>query len=193
MTTTPTQFIATQKASVDALLAAQHTVFSGFEKLVDLNLRVAKAFLDEASEKTQEALSSEDPQQVYALLIAGAQPSPEKAVAYSKHVYDILVGTQNNLSRVAESHMTVARQQMVELMDQVAKNAPAGAEGVVALSKSALSGANSVYDSFTKAAKQAAVVTESNVAAATSATFDAAQESSKTAAAAARRNAPGAQ
>jgi hypothetical protein len=48
----------------------------------------------------------------------------------------------------------------------MAKNAPAGTEGVVTLVKQAVSAANSAFDQVSKATKQAVEVAEANMAAA---------------------------
>jgi hypothetical protein len=70
--------------------------------------------------------------------------------------------------------MAENNKKVVQLIDFAAKNAPAGSEPAVAALKSALAAANTAYDTFSKAAKQAVDFAESNVAAATSATMKAA-------------------
>lgn len=187
MTSTPTQLVAAQKASMNAFLAAQHTLFNGFEQLVDLNLKVTKAALDEASEKVQELTKAEDPAEGFTAFAAAVQPSPEKLVAYGKHVYDIVAGVQGNLGKLTETQVTETQRQLSELLEEVSKYSPAGSESLVGLMKSSLTGLQAMYDSFAKVARQAAVVTESNIAAAAAATLDAAEENSKAGAARANR------
>jgi hypothetical protein len=63
---------------------------------------------------------------------------------------------------------------MAELIDFAGKNAPAGSEPAMAMLKSAVAAANTAYDTFAKAAKQAVDMVESNVTAATNATVKAA-------------------
>src|SRR5690606_35694500 len=90
MSAIPQQVLASQKASLDKLIAVQGTFFGGFEKLVDLNLKVLKATFDEVAQKSQEAIGVKDPQEALAFASGLTQPNAEKAVAYSKHVYDIV-------------------------------------------------------------------------------------------------------
>ncbi|MGE4337789.1 MAG: TIGR01841 family phasin [Pigmentiphaga sp.] len=175
MSTLPAQLIASHKSSVDAMLAFQNTAFAGFERLIDLNLRVTRAVLDEVAQKSSEAAELQDPQQAFAFVSTAVQPSPEKAIAYSKHVYDIMTGVQAQVAKLTETQVAEVQKQLAEAVDALAKNAPAGSESAVALTKSVLANATSAYDSLSKAAKQAAVVTESNIAAATNATFEAAE------------------
>lgn len=175
MSAFPSQILASQKASLEAFLALQQTAFSGFEKLVDLNLRVVKATLDETTQKAQEALALEDPQQAVAFMTTlAAQPGAEKALAYSKHVYDIVSGVQTEVGRLTETQMAAAQKNLSEAIEQLTKNAPAGSESAVAFMKSSLATATAAYDSLSRVAKQAADVTESNITAAANATFDAA-------------------
>lgn len=187
MTAIPQQILDRQLAALSALTATQATLFSGFEKLVDLNMKVVKATLDEASQTSQQAAGVKDPQAAAAFASSLVQPGAEKAMAYSKHVYDIVTGVQNELAKLAETHIAEGQQHVAEAVDQFAQNAPAGSESAVALLKSSLATANGAYESMTKAAKQAADVAESNMNAAANATFKAATDAAgKTARAAGR-------
>jgi len=176
MSAIPQQVFASQKASLDKLIAVQGTFLGGFEKLIDLNLKVLKATFDEVAEKSQEAIDLKDPQEALAFASALAQPNAEKALAYGRHVYDIVSGVQADLSRLAEEQISHGRQQVSDLVDQLAKNAPTGAEGAVAMLKSSLTTANNAFESVAKVTKQAKEAAESNLNAATNATFRAASD-----------------
>ncbi len=193
MSVVPQQFLANQKATVDNLLAFQEAVFNGFEQLVDLNLKVARASLDEAVQKTQEALEVKDVQEAVSFTTGLVQPSPEKVSAYGKHVYDIVTGVQASLNRLTEEQIAQAQRQVDDTIDQLAKNAPTGSEGAVALMKSSLATANSAFESATKVARQASTAAESNITAAANATLKAASDAaevSKAAGAQRARRAP---
>ncbi|MBP6019629.1 MAG: phasin family protein [Burkholderiaceae bacterium] len=179
MSAIPQNVLANQKASLDSFLAIQNTFFSGFEKLVDLNLKVIKASMDEVAQKSQQAVEVKDPQEALSFTSGLVQPNAEKALAYSKHVYDIVSGVQADLSKLTEDQLSQGQQQISEAIDQLAKNAPTGSEGAVALLKSSLATANSAYDSVAKAARQAADAAESNIAAATNATMKAAADAAE--------------
>ena len=181
MSAIPQQVLARQKAAVNTFVAAQSAVFEGFEKLIDLNLKVVKATLDEVSQKSQQAADLKDAQEVSSFISASAQPSADKALAYSKHVYDIFAGVQAELSKLAEAQIAEGRLQVNAAVEQLTKNAPAGSESAVAMLKSSLATATSAYDSLAKAAKQAADVAESNMSAAANATFKAATDAAEAA------------
>ena len=179
MSAIPQQVLNSQKAAIDTLVAIQGSVFTGFEKLVDLNLKVIKATLDEVSETSQKVTSVKDVQEAAALTQGMVQPSAEKAMAYSKHVYDIISAVQADLSKLSESHVAEGQKHVHDAIDQFTKNAPAGSESAVAMLKSSVAQASSAYDAVTKAAKQAADAAEKNLSAAASASFKAAGEAAE--------------
>ena len=181
MTTTFTaeQFLAAQRSSVETLFGLTSKAFEGVEKLVELNLQVARATLAEAAETTQAALSIKDAQELLALQAGLLQPAAEKAAAYSRHLYDILAGTSAEVTKAAEATMAEGQQKVLALVDSAVKNAPAGTESAVALVKSAVAAANNAYESAHKAAKQATEVAEANFTAMTNTAVKATQSAAK--------------
>jgi phasin family protein len=179
MTFTPEQMMAAQKAQFETLFGLTNKAFEGVEKLVELNMQVAKTALGEVAESTKAALSVKDAQELMALQAGMLQPSAEKAAAYSRHVYDIMAGTTAEVTKAAEATMAEAQKKVMAAVDTAVKNAPAGSENAVALVKSAVAAANNAYESVNKAAKQAAEVAESNFQAMTSTAVKAAQTASK--------------
>jgi phasin family protein len=186
MSAIPQQVLNSQKAAIDAFVAVQGSVFSGFEKLVDLNLKALKATIDEVSATSQQVAGVKDAQEALSLSSGLVQPSAEKAMAYSKHVYDIVSTVQADLAKLSESHVAEGQKHVQDAIEQFTKNAPAGSEGAVAILKSSMAQASSAYDSMTKAAKQAAEVAEKNLAAAANATFKAAGQAADAAKSATR-------
>lgn len=159
---TAEQVLAAQKANVETLFGLTNKAFEGVEKLVELNLQVAKASLGEVAESTKAALSVKDAQELLNLQAGLLQPAAEKAAAYSRHLYDIAASTGAEVTKVAESQVADLQKSFAGVVDTAVKNAPAGSESAVALVKSALAAANNAYDSVHKAAKQAADVAEAN-------------------------------
>jgi phasin family protein len=173
---TAEQIITAQKANVETLFGLTHKAFEGVEKLVELNVQVAKAALGEAAETAKAALSVKDAQELLALQAGLLQPAAEKAAAYSRHVYDIAAATNAEVTKVAEEEVAKAQKSFAGFIDSAVKNAPAGTENAVTLVKSALAAANNAYESVHKAAKQAADVAEANFQAITSSAVKASQQ-----------------
>lgn len=173
MFTAPEQFASANKASVEALLNLANTAFASAERFAALNLNTARSLLEDSVANTKALLGAKDVQELMSLQTTLAQPSVEKAVAYSRSLYEIAAQTQEEISKIVEAQFTEANKTVATALDKAAKNAPAGSDVAVAAVKSAIAAANSAYDSISKAAKQVAEITEANVAAATNATVKA--------------------
>ena len=175
----PEQFTAAYQSNLETLFALSQTAFSGVEKVVALNLNVARANLQESVDRARSMMSVKDPQELLAWNAQQLQPAAEKAVAYSRLMYDIATSTQAEFTKVAESQLADANAKFVSLIDSAAKTAPAGSETAVAMMKSAVAAANSAYDTLSKASKQAVEMAEANVAAATNAAVKTTSRSKK--------------
>src|ERR1700735_2241372 len=171
---TPEQIAAANKAQFDTLFGLTNKAFEGLEKLLELKLQVVKSTLAESQENAQRALSVKDAQELLALQASLAQPVAEKALSYGRHVYEIVSATQGEIPRVAEAQFEEQNRKVQSLVENVAKNAPAGSETAVAVMKSAITAAHTTYETVHKATKQAVELAETNMAAATSAASKAA-------------------
>ena len=172
---TAEQVLAAHKANVETLFGLTNKAFEGVEKLVELNLQVAKTALSEAADTTAAALSVKDAQELLSLQAALLQPTAEKAASYSRHIYDIASSTSAEVAKAAEAQFADVQQKFAAVVDNAAKNAPAGTENAVALVKSAVAAANNAYESVHKAAKQATDVAEANFQALTATAVKASQ------------------
>ena len=179
MTFTVEQAMAAHQANIETLYGLTSKAFEGIEKLVELNMQVAKTTLAESAETTKAAMSVKDVQELLALQATLLQPAAEKAAAYSRHLYDIVSGTNAEVSKVAEATAADSQKAMLTVVDNAVKNAPAGTENAVALVKSALAAANNAYESVNKAAKQAAEVADANFTAMTNTAVKATQTAAK--------------
>lgn len=176
---TPEQMMAAQKANVEILFGLTEKAFAGVEKLVELNLQVAKTAMSEVADTTKAALSVKDAQELLALQQSLLQPAAEKAAAYSRSVYEIAAETNAEVTKVAEAQMNDAQKKFMAVVDGAVKNAPAGTENAVTLVKSAVAAANNAFESVQKAAKQAANAAEANFQAMTATAVKAAQQPAK--------------
>ncbi|WER44563.1 TIGR01841 family phasin PhaP1 [Cupriavidus sp. WKF15] len=181
MILTPEQVAAAQKANLETLFGLTTKAFEGVEKLVELNLQVVKTTFAENVDNAKKALSAKDAQELLAIQASLVQPVAEKTLAYTRHLYEIASETQSEFTKVAEAQLAEGSKKVQALVDNFAKNAPAGSESTVAIVKSAISAANNAYESVQKATKQAVEIAESNFQAAASAASKAAQQASATA------------
>ncbi len=173
MFTTPEQFASANKASVDAMLSLANTALASAERIAALNLNTARSLLEDGVANTKAILGAKDVQEAISVQAAQAQPAVEKAVAYTRSVYEISAQSKEEVSKLLEGQFGDFQKQVAGLLDQAAKSAPAGSDVAVAAVKSAIAAATSAFDNMNKAAKQVADIAEANVTAATNATVKA--------------------
>jgi phasin family protein len=170
MIKTNDQFAAANKAAIDSLMTFANTSLATAERLAALNLNTARAFIADSAANSSALLAVKDVQGFIALQTTLAKPAVEKAVAYSRSVYEILNESSNGLTQVVEGQTAEIKKNFSAAIEQSLKNAPAGSESVVVAVKSALAQADSAYEKMTQSAKQAKATIEANVAAANAAT-----------------------
>lgn len=178
----PDQFSSVAKANFEAqlsiLTALTTKAFESVEKVVDLNINVAKASLEDSSITARQLLSVKDPQEFFSLTAAQAQPTAAKAIAYGRHLAGIASSAQAEFTRAAEEQFAETGRKVSALVDDVSKNAPAGSENVIAIVKSAIGNANAGYEQFSKTTKQAVEAMEANMNSAVSQFSQAAEKTS---------------
>jgi phasin family protein len=163
----PEQFSNATKANLESQFALLSSLtaktFEGVEKLVDLNITIARSTLEDSSNVARQLLSAKDPQEFFSVTASQAQPTAEKALSYSRQLASIATGTGAEFSKAAEGQIVEANRKVISLVDEVSKNAPAGSESFVAAVKTAISNANAGYEQFSKTTKQAVEAIETNL------------------------------
>lgn len=167
MFTIPEQFSAASRATLESQLALLTTLtnktFEGVEKVLDLNLSAAKESLEESNAAAKQFFSVKDAQEWLSLVAAQTQPNAEKALAYSRNLASIASGLQAEFSKAAEAQIAETSRKVLELIEEVTKNAPAGTENAIALVKSTIGNVNAGYEQLTKTTKQAVEALEANL------------------------------
>ncbi len=176
---TAEQILAAQKANIETLFGLTQKAFEGVEKLVELNVQATKAALSESANNAQALMSVKDAQELLTLQANLMQPLAEKTLAYSRHLYDIASGTGAEFSKAAEAQAADTQKKFLAVVDNAAKNAPAGSETAVAVMKSAVSAANNAMESVQKAVKQATEMAEANFNTVTASAVNATKSASK--------------
>jgi hypothetical protein len=97
------------------------------------------------------------------------QPAVEKAVNYSRSLYEISSESQQQLAKMLEAQFADFQKQISGMVAQATKGAPAGSEGIVAAMQSAIAAANSAFGNMTTMTKQFTETAQANMAAATKA------------------------
>lgn len=161
------QLTSANKAGVETFVTMANATFAGAERLAALNLNAARTFLEDSAVNTRALLAVKDVQALVSLQKSLAQPHSEKATAYSRRVYEIATQTQEALSQVVEGQVSELNKSANLALDKAIKTAPVGSDLAVNAIRSALSAANSAYDSMSKAARQVTEMAQANLVAAT--------------------------
>ena len=163
MTYTAEQFASSNKATVGAFEGLAAQAYSGFEKLVELNLAASKSVMDGSFGHLQAVLDAKDPQEVLALHTGLIKPLTENSVAYGKQVYTLAAGAGGEFVKAFEAKAGEAQTAFSKAVDDLVKNAPAGTETAVAAFKSAVAAGQSIIETAQASAKKAMEVAEFNV------------------------------
>lgn len=164
MFTTPEQFAAANKASIEAMLSLANTALTSAEKIAALNLSTARTLLDDGVANTKAILGAKNMQEAVALSAAHTQPAAEKVAGYGRSLYEISTQSKNDVAKLLESQFADYQKQIASLIEQATKNAPTGSETAFAAVKTALATASTAFDTMKNAAKQATEMAEANIA-----------------------------
>lgn len=162
-------FATAFKANIDIFSNLAGSAFKRAERLVALNLDTSRAILEDSIASTRALLAAKTPQELSDAHATLLQPAIEGTVALARSAYELALEAQQETAALAEGQVAELNKVLASSLEQVAKSAPAGTEGVFAAIKSVVAANNSAYDSLNKAAKQAAELAQANVSAATAA------------------------
>lgn len=164
----PEQFTAATKTHFESQLAVMNALtakaFEAVSQVIDLNLNVAKSSMEESTANAKQLLTAKDPQEFLTLTTAQTQPNAEKASAYGRQLAGIASASQSEFTKAAEEQVAESKRKIVEMMDELSNNAPAGSEAMITMMKSMFGNANASYEQFSKSTKQAVETLDNNVA-----------------------------
>lgn len=173
------QLTATHKANLQALATVGNNAFAGFEKLVELNLAASKSMMDEGFATMQSVAGAKDPSEFLALQTSALQATAEKTTAYGKSLYALVAESGAELTQMVEGNMAQAQKSVSALVENVARNAPAGSEPALALFKSTVAASQNAIETARKSAKSSLAMAESNYAAMTNQVVKATRSAAK--------------
>jgi phasin family protein len=159
----PEQLIAANKQYLESVIGLAGILFVGAEKLIDLNVKTAKANFADAAKSATALTGLKDVQEFSDIQGTFVQPAADKLAAYGRGIYAVASETQSDLAKFFEARLAEANKSFVTALDNAAKNAPAGSDVAVAAVKSAVAAANQAYDVFSKASRQVVEATEATV------------------------------
>ena len=163
------QVAGAQQANLDFIFGLAGKTLEGGEKLVRLNLDMAKTAFADWYQRMQDGLTKKDGQDVTGLQYALALPPAEKVLTYGRQVAEIASTMQTQLAEVVNDRYQEVNRQTQRFVENVARNAPVGSEAATTFLQQCSSLANTAYESVQHATKQAVDVAQSNLGTATKA------------------------
>ena len=163
----PESFSKATTASFDAQIAAFSFLTSktmeSVEKLIELNLTVAKTALEETTVAAKQLAAAKDPQVFFSLTAEHAKPSAEKAMSYARHLSAITSGAHAEFTKAAEDHAAETGRKVADFVKEITKNAPPGSENAISMLNTAISNASAGYEQINKSTKQVVETLEANL------------------------------
>ena len=164
---------------VEAGLALVSTFFESAERFTTLNLKTSRSLLEQSAANIKAMQEAKEIKCFAGLQAAQAQPVIDAAIAYSRGIYEIASETKEETSKIVEVQFADVNAEVSELVDQVLERAPVGSEQAVAAIRTVIDAANSAYDRINTATSQVVNLAETNVIAASQASFKAAANAAK--------------
>lgn len=146
MTNTNPEFAAAAKTQLEAAIRIATVTSESIGRLFELNLKTARASLDEVTAQARAIAAAKDPAEIQAIAGKVLKPNLDKSQSYAREVYDSVSGIQGEVAAVLENQVTEFQKQIVVALDGLLKNAPAGSEVIVSSVKTAVSSANQAYE-----------------------------------------------
>jgi phasin family protein len=163
MFTAPEQFTELNKTALEAMLNLAKISFDTTERLIGLNLEASKESFAEMTKSAKALVEVKDANGLLDLRSKLTESSVEKAMEYSRSLYEVATHTQSKLSAVYESHSAEMNKNVAAAIEKAVKSAPAGADVAIAAMKSSVAATAAAVDSVTKAAKQVASFADASV------------------------------
>ena len=162
-------FQGLSKDALEAAMSFAQVSMASADRLMRLQLDAAKAFVTDQTQAAQALAEAKDAESMMALRARLAEQAVERAVGYSRNVYEVAQQAQQQLAKLVEERLASSQQQIASAMENMLGAAPGGSNVAVEAVRSTMAATQSAMDSMTKAAKQAADLAEANVKAVTDA------------------------
>jgi phasin family protein len=177
MFTSPESFPGMTNTQLETALSFAKISMTSAERMMRLQLEAAKLFIEENAKAAQALASAASPQEIATVRDQLAQGCVEKALGYSRNVYEIAKETQTEIGQLMGERMAAFSKDMTGVVEKALKNAPGGGDAALAAFQSTVAATTAAMDTLTKAAQQAADFTDSGLKTAAAATKDAVKRS----------------
>lgn len=156
-------FMHKQSEALETSRAAAAKALEGMQKLAELNLQTAQRSLEQSSEQINALLAARDTKALTDLVTSLARPPQDQFSAYAKAVYAIYRDASQDFTAMVDKQVLASNQQLAQAVETLARNAPAGSEGVLALIRQSMAAAQQAYDQVNQAGRKFAEAADSHL------------------------------
>ena len=160
------QFAELNKANVAQVTKFAALAIENTEKLVKLNLSLAKAAIAQSVEGAEAAATVKDVQELLALRSKYNEANMQNALGYSRNVYEIAQQAQSQYKVMAEEAWAGYTKNVAAWMEKATQGTPGGSDVAVNILKSTIAASTAAFDQFQKATNQVVNLADANVRAA---------------------------
>lgn len=167
MNTIIEQFNATHKANMETLVGMTANALTDLEKMMSLNMIIAKSILNESANHAQVMLDIASAKENVSAPGFWVQPMLEQSSLYAKQMQVLLQGGAEQYAKIVDSKTTQVQESAAKAMQGITKNAPSGSETTVAAYQNAMSAGHEVMQVMQAHAKKAVGTVKANLITAT--------------------------
>jgi phasin family protein len=163
MITHSEKMLQRQAQALEASRVAAAKTLEGLQKLAALNLQTAQQSLEQSSEQIGALLAARDSAALAGLVTSLARPPQDQISAYAKAVYAIYRDASQDFTALVEAQVEASNRELAEAVESLARNAPAGSEGVVSLIRQSMAAAQNAYEQVNQAGRKFAETAQENL------------------------------
>ena len=154
MFTTAQEFSAFGQSQFDKAVRLSSILLASTERLANLQLEMSRKLLAENAQTLKQLSAIKDPKALVEFQSGLAQPNLDKAVAAAREVYDATLATQTELTSFVEEQVAETNKTVLDAIDRLAKNAPAGSDAAVQVLKNIVTSSSAAFENAAKTAKK---------------------------------------
>jgi len=170
-------------ANLQMFQAYAEISLSAAERLTTLNMDAARSMFAYATANATPMLGEDMRDQIASRFSSQGQ-NLEKVAEYIRNLNEVVVKTQTDVAHLGAKRISELTEALHAVLDNLAKNGPAGTTEIVAALKSALNTAATTYENMIETARE---VTETNLTAAADALHSTASEAAHSAKSASKK------
>lgn len=154
MFTNAQEFSAFGQSQFDKAVRLSGILLASTERLANLQLEMSRKLLAENAQTLKQLSAIKDPKALAEFQTSLAQPNLDKAIAAAREVYDATLATQTELTSFVEEQVAETNKNVLETIERLAKNAPAGSDVAVQALKNIVTSSSAAFESAAKTAKK---------------------------------------